>query len=574
MNILGNTNSKKQTLVTISIVAVILLLLNIIGTQWHAKVDLTEEHRFTISAPTKNLLKAIKEPVTLNILLKDGVPSNFTKLRNSTIDILNSFKEISGNKITYTITNPTEGKTGDELLKVYESLAKKRANPVKLNAQLDSKQKTEEQIIFPYVLVNSNGRETTIPLIENHTGMGAYGKLNYSESMLEYKLASAIQMLNTPAKIDIAYLIGNGQPLGTSTADMLLTLANTYKIDTLNINALREISPVYKAAIICRPSVAFTEQQKFVIDQYVMAGGHVMWLIDACNIAMDTLSKSPNYSVTNFDLNLDDLFFKYGFRCNNNLVEDLSANPIPVTVGMQDNKPQFDLLKWIYFPVFSPISKHPIVNNMDAIASKFAGTIDTISNPNITSTVLLNTSPQSRVLGTPLTVSLNSLKFEPKVALFNKQFLPTAILQEGNFKSLYAGRVTQDMLAVYEDSLKLKFRTATSKPNKMIVVSDADIVLNDFSETKGISDMGFYKFTKENFANKTFLLNCLEFLTNENALLEARNKDLRLRMLDPEKVSKNRAMWQVINVALPIALTIFIGGLYWFFRKKRYEQKK
>jgi gliding-associated putative ABC transporter substrate-binding component GldG len=172
-----------------------------------------------------------------------------------------------------------------------------------------------------------------------------------------------------------------------------------------------------------------------------------------------------------------------------------------------------------------------------------------------------------------MNVSLNSLKFEPKVALFNKQFLPTALLQEGNFKSLYAGRVTADMLAVYEDSLKLKFRTETSKPNKMIVVSDADIVLNDYSETKGISDMGFYKFTKENFANKTFLLNCLEYLTNENALLEARNKDLRLRMLDPEKVTKNRVMWQIINVAMPIALTIFIGGLYWFFRKKKYEKK-
>jgi ABC-2 type transport system permease protein len=564
-------NNKQQALITLAIILAIVIVVNIIGSKLHGSIDLTQEKRFTITTPTKQLLKQLPSPVNVRILLKSGLPSNFEKLRTATTDLLATCKDISGNKVFYSYENPIADKSDKEKETIYQNFINKGITPVKLNAQINSKQKVEEQVIFPYALVSANGGEVAVSMLESHTGMGPRAITNYSESMLEYKFAQAIQSLYKTGKDKVAYLMGHGEALGGSTYDALNTLGSVYDVDTFGLDQVIDISPTYKAVIICRPTATFNDKDKFKLDQYVMGGGNLFLLIDPCDMQLDTLQQSPNYSVIAYNLGLDDLLFKYGARLNTNLVEDLESNPIPVVVGMNNDVPQTELLKWVYFPVFTPIAQHPIVYNMDAIAGKFASTIDIIDNPEIQKTTLLNTSSKSRVLGVPLIVSLNSLRFQLKPELFNKKHLPIAVLLQGKFKSLYAGMGSK-FISVYQDSLGKKYRTQCEQEGKIIVCSDADVFFNEFSPSKGPSELGFYKFTGDRFANKQFVLNCIEYLTNPNNLLAARNKNIKLRLLDSDKVSKKRTKWQITNVLVPIALCLFIGSGYWFFRKKKYEQ--
>jgi ABC-2 type transport system permease protein len=566
-----NDNNKKSTLIKLAVIAALLIGLNIISNYVHFGIDLTEEHRFSITKETKTLLKNLREPVHIKLLLRGGAPANFEKLRGTSKDLLARFRDLSGGKITFENTDPIAGITGDKLTQAYKNLAMQGAQPIPTRSQLDDKQKTEEQIIFPYAVVNGNGKEFTVPLVEYHTGMAENEFLNYSESLLEYKLATAIQNLFKQGKERVAWIMGQGEALGDNTYDALTTLESLYEVDTIDLSKSYYIPPMVKCAIICQPRTAFNEQDKFKLDQFVMAGGKLLWFVDACNVNIDTLQQVPNYTVIPHELNITDMLFKYGIRLNSNLVEDLSANPIPVVTGGQNGRPQQQMFKWVYFPVFSSVSKHPVVNNLDAVMSKFCGTIDTIENEDNVKHVLLSTSIKSRAIGAPISVSLNSLQYQLKPSLYNKRFLPTAVCIEGKFRTNYANGIDPSFKAVYEDSLRLKFREVTDSASKMIVVADADIILNDFNPKKGPSDMGLYKFTKEYFANKTFFLNCVEYLVHENNMLASRNKEVKLRLLNSDKVAAEKTMWQSINIILPIALVVLFGGLYWFFRKKRYE---
>jgi ABC-2 type transport system permease protein len=566
-----NDNNKRSTLIKLAVIVALLIGLNIISNYVHFGIDLTEEHRFSITKETKTLLKNLKEPVHIKLLLRGGAPANFEKLRGTSKDLLVRFRDLSGGKITFENTDPIAGITGDKLTQAYKNLAMQGAQPIPTRSQLDDKQKTEEQIIFPYAVVNGNGKEFTVPLVEYHTGMAESEFLNYSESLLEYKLATAIQNLFKQGKERVAWIMGQGEALGDNTYDALTTLESLYEVDTIDLGKSYYIPPMVKCAIICQPRNAFSEQDKFKLDQFVMAGGKLLWFVDACNVNIDTLQQVPNYTVIPHELNITDMLFKYGIRLNSNLVEDLSANPIPVVTGGQNGRPQQQMFKWVYFPVFSSVSKHPVVNNLDAVMSKFCGTIDTIENEDNVKHVLLSTSIKSRAIGAPISVSLNSLQYQLKPSLYNKRFLPTAVCIEGKFRTNYANGIDPSFKAVYEDSLRLKFREVTDSASKMIVVADADIILNDFHPKKGPSDMGLYKFTKEYFANKTFFLNCVEYLVHENNMLASRNKEVKLRLLNSDKVAAEKTMWQSINIILPITLVVLFGGLYWFFRKKRYE---
>jgi ABC-2 type transport system permease protein len=567
------SSSKRNALLGLLLASSLVIGLNVLSNYVHTNLDLTEEKRFSLSKPSKQMLSALKEPVHIKVLLKSGVPANFEKLRASTRDMLSRLRDASKNKLTFEFSDPTEGVSSSDLKDHYKALSAKGARPIPITSQLDAKQKTEEQIVFPYAVVSGNGKEFTVPLLEYHTGMDQNAVLNYSESMLEYKFASGVQQLFQAQRAQVAYIIGHGEQLGNNTIDALLTLDGLYKLDTVHLPSQYEISSAYKCAIICKPTESFSEKDKFKIDQYVMNGGHVLWLVDPCNVSMDTLQTTPNYTVIPYDLNLDDMLFKYGARLNKNILEDLEANPIPVVTGQQNNQSQQSLYKWVYFPVFTPLSKHPIVNNMDGIMSKFCSTIDTIKTESTTKTILLNSSLKSRAIGTPMTVSLNSLQYALNPALYNKKNLPTAICIEGVFKSNYENNIDEGFLKVYKDSLKRDFITKSPANNKMIIVADGDIILNDFSQKQGPLEVGFYRYSRENFANKTFLLNCVEYLVNDNNLLAARNRDVKLRLLDSDKVNEQRFQWQLLNIALPVALCVFAGSIYWFLRKKRYEQK-
>jgi ABC-2 type transport system permease protein len=564
--------NKRNILLQFAIVSIIVILLNIIGTKWHAKLDLTDDHKFTLSKPTKVMLANLKDVVNIRVLMTGKLPSNYTKLVQGTTDVLKAFQEASKGKVQFIFENPIDGKTVEEKLKISEELKKQGIMPKQLKNQMEEGDGIEQRFIFPYAQIMANGTGNNICLREEHYGMDEDGILNYSENMLEYKFANSIKQLHQVSKPQIAYVVGNGQMLNLNTLHALYLLDQQYDLDTIDINKGIEISSMYKAIVICKPTMPFDNKAKFKLDQYVMNGGKILWYLDAVNCSLDTMQKAPTYTAIAYDLNLDDMLLKYGVRLNTNLVEDMQCNEIPLTVGMVGNAPDIRPEPWVYFPIHIPNSTHPIVNNLDAVNGRFESTLDTIPNQDNKKTVLLATSQYSRELSAPLTVSFNSVRFKPKTSMFNKKYMPVAVVLEGGFSSFLENRINQSLIDIYQDSLGKKLKMHTDLPNKMIVISDGDMMLNDFSKTKGPAEMGYYTPTGKLFANKTLLLNCLEYLTEESPLLEARGKSVELRMLDKKRVKENKGVIQFLNIALPILIVILLGIAYFFFRKKKYEK--
>ncbi len=563
-------NSQLRT--RLGIIFGILVLINIISSRYHARIDATQEKRFSLSTPTKNLLKGLKDDVVIEVYLKGNLPAGFQRLSEGTRDVLNEFKQYGGSKIRFEFINPLEGKSGKEKEEVFQQMNKLGINPVNLKIQRDDEDGYQEKIIFPAARVSSMQQNTAVALLENHIAMGPNEKLNLSQTLVEYKLASAIKQLIVPGKKQIAYVLGTGEMIGLNTVDMLTTLSKYYDIDTIDINQNIEIGKNYSLAIFCKPSHTFDEKNKFKIDQYIMNGGKVLWLIDALRLDMDSLKSQDATLAIDYGLNLDDMLFRYGVRVNNDLIEDfMYANPIPVTVGYIGDQPDIRQLPWLYFPFALPDSKHPIVNNMNAVMFSNVSSIDTVANPEIRKTILLASSDRSRRTPSPVRISLASLKFKPKPDMFRERKIPMAVLLEGKFQSVYNNRIDPGFLAIYRDSLKKNFLPECPTDNRMIVISDADVFLNDISEKRGPMECGYYKYTDELFANKTFLLNCIEYLTDDYRLLESRNKTLQLRLLDNVRVKKEKFMWQLINVALPVVLVLFFASAYFFFRRKKYE---
>jgi len=564
---------QQQAIVRLAIMAGILVLVNILASRFHRGFDLTKEKRFTLSDATKNMLKDMKEVAVVDVYLTGKFPAGFQRLSEATRERLQSFKDYGGSKIVFRFADPFEGRSESEKTQIAKSLYDKGIEPVSLNVKGD--QNSSEQIIYPYALVQYQGKSMPVKLLENHLGMSPLEVLNYSESLLEYKLASAIHKLQAPGKPRIAYIMGHGEQLGAHTYDLFLTLRQHYFVDTLDLTAEYRINDaVYNAIIINKPTMPFDEKEKFKIDQFIMHGGHVLWAVDMLHTPVDSLQNSGQFITQDYGLNLDDQFFKYGMRVNYDLIEDVQCNQVPLITGTLGNgQPQIELRPWTFLPIFTPTSKHPIVNNMDAIMGSFANSIDTIQNVGITKTILLESSNYSRTTSHPARVSLSMIKYNPDPKLFNRPNRPVAVLAEGKFYSLYNNRMPPSFLNLLRDSLKYNFKSAVDSSNSMIVIADGDMMLNRMSRSRGFSEMGYWEYTQSLFANKNFILNCLEYLTDPHSLLEARNKDLKLRLLDTKRAKDEELKWQAINVGMPIVLVLIFASAYLFFRKRRYEVK-
>ncbi|HRO43249.1 MAG TPA: gliding motility-associated ABC transporter substrate-binding protein GldG [Flavipsychrobacter sp.] len=569
------TNKRKQqqrqAVVRVLMMVGILILINILASRYHRGFDLTKEKRFTLSDATKNMLKDMKEVAVVDVYLTGKFPAGFQRLSEATRERLQSFKDYGGSKVVFRFIDPFEGKNESEKTQISKSLYEKGIEPVSLNVKGD--QNSSEQIIYPYALVQYQGRSMPVKLLENHLGMSPLEVLNYSESLLEYKLASAIHKLQTTVKPRIAYIMGHGEQLGPRTFDLLTTLTQHYFIDTLDLPSEYRINDaIYRAIIINKPTIPFDEKEKFKIDQYIMHGGRVLWAVDMLHTPVDSLQSAGQFITQEYGLNLDDQFFKYGLRVNYDLIEDVQCNQIPLITGTMGNgQPQIELRPWTFLPIFTPTSKHPIVNNMDAIMGNFANSIDTIQSAGIRKTILLESSNYSRSAAHPVRVSLSMIRYNPDPKLFTRPYRPVAVLTEGKFFSLFNNRMPQSFLNLLRDSLKYNFKKSVDSSNSMIVIADGDIMLNTMSRTRGFSEMGYWEYTQALFANKNFILNCLEYLTDPHSLLEARNKDVKLRLLDTKRAKDEELKWQFINVGVPLLLVLIFASAYLFFRKRRYE---
>ena len=547
-----------------------LIAVNFFAAQFHYRIDLTKEKRYTLSEPSKKLLRNLNDKVSVTVFLDGDMPAGFKKLRNSTLELLREFKEYGTGNLQFSFKRPG---TDSTLGFTMDSLMRMGLKPTNVRVKAKEGEGEEQRYLFPGAVIGYRDRTAPVDFLQGQDMQGGIESLNKAEALLEYKLVNAIQKISTDTVPLVGYLIGNGEPMTYNVFDLIdRTLKQNYRFTFLPIDSFPVIPHFFDAIIVVKPTTAFNDQQKLKLDQYVMNGGKLIWMIDRLYAEMDSLMrKQSDFVAFDRNLNLEDLLFKYGVRINADLLQDLQCDKVPLVVGNFGDKPQMQLTDWPYFPLLSSYSNHPIAKNLNRVLSIFPNSIDTIKTPGITKTILLASSSNSRTLITPAMVSLNSVKTEDDIKTFDKAHVPVAVLLEGKFSSLYSNRLSKGTLDSLANLYKQPFLSSATVANKMIVVSDADIVSNVFSQQKGPLEMGFNQFSQVQYANRDFILNCIEYLTNSSGILETRSKDYTLRLLDSKKINNNKTFWQVLNTVLPILIILLLGFIYQFFRKRKYQ---
>ncbi len=560
---------------------VIVVFINVIGYYVFGRLDLTSEKRYTLSKSTKNLLKKIDEPLLYRVYLEGEFPADFKRLQNETKEMLNQFRAYNKN-IQYEFVNPNNFDNQQERQVFYQKLAQKGIQPTQIQVSTGNGYTT--QVLIPAADVIYKGGETSIQLLQSQKYVDQSQLLNNSIQSLEYVLSNAIRALARGQKPSVAFLRGHGELDLPNMSDMIGSLYEYYNLDTArmdeNINSLttRTLNPKdssysfrnkYDLIIVAKPTKMFSDRDLFILDQYVMYGGKLLWLVDALDADLDSLENAGQAVATRLPLNIDEMLFTYGVRVNPDLVMDIRCRPIPMKVGMVGEQAQIQFQPWMYFPEIVPLSPHPIVRNLDLIKTDFISSIDLIDN-GIDKTVLLASSEFSRVKNAPAIYDLNEAKIEPDRRLFNRDNIPIAVLLEGRFKSMFRNRLTPDFV----DIPAMGYRDEGDS-TRMIVISDGDIIKNRFNYKDGTGyPLGYDFYTETMYANKELLLNCVDYLAGEGGSIASRSRDIKIRKLNVMKVKEERTKYQLLNILLPIGIIIAAGVVIFFVRRNRFKVKK
>ena len=576
-------NLKKNQIVAFLVTLAIVVVLNVIGSFVFTRFDLTSEKRYTLSPTTKEILGDLKDYVYFKVYLDGDFPAGFKKLRRETKEMLDEFRAYS-KYIDYEFINPSESSDPNERNETYKILYQSGLNPTDLNVR-NADGSTKQMIIWPGALVSyRNDTEIAIDLLENQLGQSDEEALNASMQNLEFRLIDAVKKATRRKKPNIAFIQGHGELGGNDIYDITQTLSQNYnvsfveidgKIDALIHRTQNEENDVkafasYDAIVVAKPTEPFDEKDKFLIDQYVMHGGKVLWLVEPVFATMDSLQNQESTVGIEQDLNLDDMLFKYGVRLNRNLLLDMHCAALPIRTGQVAGQPTLEFFRWFYFPLLQAASEHPMVRNMNSIKADFVSSVEPTTSANgIEQVPLLKTSDYTKISGTPVFVSLAMLRQTPDKRFFNAKGQNVAYLLKGSFPSLYANRIPQEIM----ESREMKFKEE-SEPTAMIVVADGDLIRNQIDvKRKAPLPLGYDQYTSNTYANKEFIENCISYLVDGEGLIDIRSREFKVRLLDMAKVGKERTKWQLINVFVPTAIIVALGFAMAFVRKRKYNKK-
>ena len=574
---------KKNQIVSFLITVLIVLVLNVIGSFVFTRFDLTSEKRYTLSPTTKEILGNLDDYVYFKVYLEGDFPAGFKKLRRETKEMLDEFRAYT-KYVDYEFINPSESTDANERNDIYKQLYQAGLNPTDMVVK-NSDGSSKQMVIWPGALVSyRNKTEIPIDLLENQLGQSSEEALNASMQNLEFRLIDAVKKVTRLQKPTIAFVQGHGELEVKDVYDIVQTFGQNYNVDSVTIggriDALidrtqhedRDVKafPRYDAIIIAKPTQPFDERDKFLIDQYIMHGGKVLWLVEPVYATMDSLQSQESTIGMEQDLNLDDMLFKYAVRLNRDLLLDLTCAALPIRTGQVAGQAQLEFFRWYYFPLLQAASDHPMVRHMNAIKADFVSSVDaTTSAGGIEQIPLLKTSDYTKVSGAPVFITLAMLRQAPDKRMFNSKGKDVAYLLKGSFPSLYANRIPQEIV----DDQATDFMEE-SKPTAMIVVADGDIIRNQIDiRTRKPLPLGFDQYTQNTYANKEFIENAISYLVDGEGLIDIRSRELKVRLLDMTKINQERTKWQVINTLIPIALIIGLGFVMAFIRKKKYSKK-
>lgn len=557
---------KKNNLKNVLFIILFLLVLNGIGSQFFHRFDLTKDKRYTLSLTSLNIVKQVKEPLSIKIYMQGDLPAEFKRLQQETKQLLEEFQAYNSN-IVFEFVNPLENE--EDSMNNVKTLYLKGLTPI--NITVDDKGKQSQAMVFPWATAVYNNKEVNIPLLKNRMGASTTDKVIGSVQHLEYSIADALNKITKDKQKKIAVVKGNGELQDIRMAKFLLQIRESYHIGPFTLDSVAK-SPTatlealdkYDLAIIAKPTESFTDTEKQVLDQFILNGGKTLWLIDQVAVEMDSLYNNSGATLAfPRDLNLNDMFFKYGIRINPDIVKDEQGSPIKLASGEQGSATQYQDFNWKFAPLVYPESTHPIVKNLGGVKFDFANPIDTLKN-GIKKTVLLKSSQYSKKIGTPSEVNLNIVAEETSPNHYIKTGnIPLAVLLEGSFHSMFENRVLP---------FEQKNFNAKGMENKMIVISDGDLIKNQLDKNFQPVELGYDQRSGNLYDNKDFLLNCVNYLLDDSGLINIRSKDLDLPLLDKEKVYQNYTRTQLLTIGLPILILILFGTVFTFLRRRKYSR--
>ena len=573
---------KNNKYISVILLVVFILFINIISSFINWSFDLSADKRYSFSKNSTAIINSLDDKLFIRVYLDGDFPLEFKKLQKSTENLIKRFKIVGGNNIDFEFINPNNVANENEKLALFKQLVKLKLTPTDLEIKKDGKK--VNQIIFPGAVIYYKEKQVAVNFLKQLPGESPVSNINTSIEALEYEFISAIEYLTKNSLTKIAFLEGNGElseqqvyDITKSALDDNFNLSYFYKVERFNIKKFHVDSVTnlpdlsrqaillntYKTIIIAKPTIPFNELEKFLIDQYIMQGGKVLWLIDGVKASMDSLrNKSGSFIASKNVLNIDDQLFSYGVRVNENLIQDLRSTKIPIITGYSNNIPQQSYFSWPYFALLTSDSEHTISKGLDGVKCKFVSSIDTIEN-NIRKTILLHSSKDSRFNPSPVKISLGILENPHSIYSYNKEFLPIAILLEGKFESLFKNKLVHK-------NKKIKF-VEKSINTKMIVVSDGDMIANDLSNSGAIYPLGYDKDLKFTFhGNKHFIINAVQYLCGDKSLSHLKLKKLDLRMLDKKKVQEKRFIIQAINITFPIIILLLFALFFHRYKKRKY----
>ena len=543
------------------LVVVILVIINSVSTSFFNRFDFTKDNRYTLSEAALDITNKAEAPLIVDVFLQGEFPSEFKRLQTEARSILEEFNAENPN-IYFNFINPLEGNADAEAIAT--QFYQMGMTPARVTVKENGK--NEQRIIFPWAMANYNDETVKIPLLKNNLGATTEERVNASVQQLEYVFADAFSKLLTPRKQKIAIMRGNGELPDLNIADFIKTIKPYYRVAPFTLDSVAN-NPIgtleklneYDLVIEAKPTQAFTEQEKYVLDQYLMQGGKMLWLTEQVAFETDSLF---NPSQTSFalprTLNLDDYFFKYGIRINTELVNDLYSAPLILASG-QGEDTQFNPYPWFYFPLPTATKAHPIVNNIEAVRFEYANPIDTLKN-SINKTVLLTSSPTTKLDAVPRQLSLKALGQQPNSELYKDSEQPLAVLLEGSFTSVYENRLKP---------FSYKNNKNNSEATAILVISDGDIIKNKTNGNQPL-ELGFERYTGAAYGNKEFLLNSVNYLLDDTGLIDIRSKEISIAFLNPDKIADEKLKWQLINILLPLVLLAIFGVVFISLRKRKY----
>lgn len=556
---------KKSLHIILFIAAIVAIYF--VSERYFFRIDLTSEKRYSLSDNTKNLLKSMDKELDVTVYLDGDLNAGFLRLRKATKEMLDEFDAYAGSKVRYTFDNPSAGSTNEERDKKYEELEKRGMRGILVHDR-DQEGQAMQKVVFPWMEISYNGKKRVVNLLKNIPDKSGEENLNTSIETLEYEITDAIRLMTTTDVPKVAFLEGHGEWVQPLVYDMSQELSRYYQVDRGAITDDPAILDNYKAIIVAAPTEKFSEKDKYALDQYIMKGGKVLWLLDGARISLDSLSTASQTVGIENNVNLSDQLFNYGVRINADLVQDVQCLLIPVNTARMGDQPKYEPMPWYYSPLALAVPAHPISKNLAPVKTEFASSIDFVNEElNVKKTPLLVTSTGTHVQNVPSIVSMEVVNIEKNGYYFNRRNLIVGSILEGAFPSAFTNRMVPEGIRSTE-------RTITeSKPTKMVVIADGDVIRNDVQgkgENMNILPLGYDRYMNQQFGNKEFLLNAVNYLTDDDGWMSLRSREIKLRLLNKPAIIGQRTFWQVINVVLPLVVLGLFGLAFNFVRKRRY----